>query len=56
MVEGTRVQNKNANPAPTILNMYSNKIWEKLPVNLSGEDSKYLYFTAKVSGLSFFCT
>ena len=34
------------------LNRYSDKKWDALPTNLSGEDDKYLYFTAKTPGFS----
>lgn len=53
-VERAWVQDKNIDQASISLNRYSNKTWEKLPVNLSGEDSRHLYFTAGVPGFSFF--
>ncbi|HIH74491.1 MAG TPA: PGF-pre-PGF domain-containing protein [Methanosarcina sp.] len=36
------------------LNRYNNKSWEQTQATLSGEDSRYLYFTSEVSGYSFF--
>ena len=53
-VEKSWLQNKNVDQDSIILNRYSNKTWEQLPVSLSKEDSKYLYFTADVPGYSFF--
>jgi len=53
-VEKAWIQKKCIDQASIALNRYSNKTWEELPVNLSGEDSKYLYFTTKVPGFSFF--
>ena len=34
--------------------MYSDKKWDQLPTNLSGEDNQYLYFTAQTPGFSSF--
>ncbi len=42
------------NPDFITLNRYRDKKWEQFPVNLSGEDNKFLYFTAKTSGSSSF--
>lgn len=53
-VEKSWLQNENIDQDSITLNRYTNKTWEQMPVSLSGEDSKYLYFTADVSGFSFF--
>jgi PGF-pre-PGF domain-containing protein len=53
-VEKSWLQDKNIDKDSITLNRYSNKTWEQLPVSLLKEDSKYLYFTADVSGYSFF--
>ncbi len=53
-VEKSWIQDKKIDQDSIILNRYSNKTWEQLPVNLSDEDSEYLYFTADVPGYSFF--
>jgi hypothetical protein len=34
--------------------MYSDKIWDQLSTNISGEDDRYLYFTAQTPGFSSF--
>jgi PGF-pre-PGF domain-containing protein len=48
------VQDNNIDKDSIALNRYSNKTWEQLPASQLKEDSKYLYFTADVSGYSFF--
>jgi PGF-pre-PGF domain-containing protein len=48
------VQDNNIDKDSITLNRYSNKTWEQLPASQLKEDSKYLYFTADVSGYSFF--
>jgi len=48
------VQDNNIDKNSIALNRYSNKTWEQLPATQLKEDSKYLYFTADVSGYSFF--
>ncbi len=53
-VEKSWIQDKKIDQDSIKLNRYSDKKWEQLPVTLSDEDSKYLYFTADVSGYSFF--
>jgi len=53
-VKKSWMQNQNIDQNSITLNRYSDKKWEKLPASLSGEDSKYLYFTADVPGYSFF--
>lgn len=37
-----------------VLNMYKDEKWVVVPITMSGEDSRYVYFTAKVSGYSTF--
>jgi hypothetical protein len=51
-VEKTWIQDKNIDKSSIILNRYSDKKWNQLSTNLSGEDDKYLYFTAKTPGFS----
>ncbi|KKG11946.1 hypothetical protein EO98_08395 [Methanosarcina sp. 2.H.T.1A.6] len=53
-VEKAWIQDKKIDQSTIALNRYSNKTWEQLPVNLSGEDEKCLYFTADVPGFSSF--
>ena len=53
-VEKSWVQDEKIDTNSITLNRYSNKTWEQLPVNMSGEDSKYLYLTSRVQGFSFF--
>jgi PGF-pre-PGF domain-containing protein len=51
-VEKSWVQNKNIDKSSIILNRYNDTKWNALPTNLSGEDDKYLYFTAQTPGFS----
>jgi PGF-pre-PGF domain-containing protein len=53
-VEKSWIQNKCIDLASITLNRYDNKKWEQMPVNISGEDEKFLYFTSNVSGYSSF--
>ncbi|WP_082089518.1 PKD domain-containing protein [Methanosarcina horonobensis] len=53
-VEKAWVQDKKIDQDSIALNRYGDKKWEQLQVNLSGEDKKYLYFTADVPGFSSF--
>jgi len=53
-VEKSWIKDKMIDQDSIILNRYSEKKWEQSPVNLSGEDDKFLYFTAKTSGFSSF--
>jgi len=53
-VEKSWMQNKSMDPASITLNRYDDKKWEQIPVNTSGEDDKFLYFTTNVSGYSSF--
>ncbi len=43
---------KDIDQSSIILNRYSDNKWNQLPTNLSGEDNKYLYFTAQTPGFS----
>jgi PGF-pre-PGF domain-containing protein len=51
-VEKSWIQNKNIDKSSITLNRYTDKKWDLLPTSLSGEDNKYLYFTAKTPGFS----
>lgn len=53
-VEKYWVKDKNIDKSSITLYRYIDKKWEQFPVNLSGEDNKYLYFTTKTSGFSSF--
>jgi hypothetical protein len=53
-VEKAWITDKKIDLATITLNRYSDKKWEQIPVSQSGEDSNYLYFTAKTPGFSFF--
>lgn len=53
-VEKSWVQNKGIDRSTIVLNRYNDRKWNQLPTNLLREDSEYLYFTANVSGLSYF--
>ena len=52
-VEKTWLQSESDKDLIT-LSRYSNKTWEEIPVIRSGDDSRYLYFTASVPGFSSF--
>jgi PGF-pre-PGF domain-containing protein len=51
-VEKSWIQDKNIDRSSITLNRYSDKKWNSLPTSLSGEDDKFLYFTAKTPGFS----
>ncbi|KKG23085.1 cell surface protein [Methanosarcina sp. 2.H.T.1A.6] len=53
-VEKTWMEDKRIDKASIALNRYEDKAWVQLPVTLSGEDEKFLYFTAEVPGFSSF--
>lgn len=53
-VEKSWVQEKDIDQASISLNAYSDKKWEQLSVSPSGEDEKFLYFTAETPGFSSF--
>jgi len=51
-VEKSWIQSKKIDQSSITLNRYSDKTWNQLPTSLSGEDDKYLYFTAQTPGFS----
>ncbi len=51
-VDKSWIQDKKIDKSSITLNRYSDKKWSQLPASLSGEDNKYLYFTAKTPGFS----
>ena len=51
-VDKSWIQDKKIDKSSITLNRYSDKKWSQLPASLSGEDNKYLYFTAKTTGFS----
>ena len=53
-VEKAWVQEEHIDPASIVLNRYKGKVWVQLPANPTGEDDKYLYFTADVPGYASF--
>jgi PGF-pre-PGF domain-containing protein len=53
-VEKSWIQDKNIDKSSITLNRYNDKKWNQLPASLSGEDDKYLYFTAKTQEFSYF--
>jgi PGF-pre-PGF domain-containing protein len=50
------IQENNINKLSITLNIYDSmkKEWVRLPTNITGEDNKFLHFTANVPGYSFF--
>lgn len=53
-VEKSWIQDNNVDQSSITLNRYIDNEWNQLSTNLSDEDDKYLYFTAKTSGFSQF--
>jgi len=53
-VEKAWMEDKSVDQASITLNRYSDKKWEQLPAEISGEDDTYLYFTSGVPGFSSF--
>ncbi|HIH95226.1 TPA: PGF-pre-PGF domain-containing protein [Methanosarcina acetivorans] len=54
-VEKSWLQNENIDQDSIVLNRYNDeKNWEQLTANRTAEDDNYLYYTASVSGFSFF--
>ncbi|MCC4770903.1 PGF-pre-PGF domain-containing protein [Methanosarcina sp. DH2] len=53
-VEKAWLQDQKIDKSSITLNSYEEKVWVQLPASLSGEDEKYLYFTAKVPGYASF--
>lgn len=53
-VEKTWMEDKNINKTSIALNRYNAGKWGQLPVSLSEEDDRFLYFTAQTPEFSFF--
>ena len=53
-VEKSWTQDNNIDTSSITLNRYDNGKWGQLPVNLTGKDNGFLYFTAKTPGFSSF--
>jgi hypothetical protein len=53
-VEKSWLQNHSIDNSSITLNRYNDKKWSPNPTYLLREDSKYRYFTANVSGFSYF--
>jgi PGF-pre-PGF domain-containing protein len=53
-VEKAWIQDNKIDQASVTLYRYEEKVWVQLPASLSGEDEKYLYFTAEVPGYASF--
>jgi PGF-pre-PGF domain-containing protein len=53
-VEKSWLEDKNINWNSIKLNTYSAGEWKELPVNLTGEDNNFLYFTAQPLEFPFF--
>ena len=53
-VEKSWILDKKIDQSSITLSRYSDKKWEQLQTNQSGEDDNYLYFTAKTQEFSFF--
>ncbi|MDY9927699.1 PGF-pre-PGF domain-containing protein [Methanosarcina sp.] len=53
-VEKSWMQEKDMDQTSITLNQYSDKKWEQLSADKSGEDDKFLYFTAKTPGFASF--
>jgi len=53
-VEKSWIQDKNIDKSSITLNRFNDTKWDALSTNLTGEDDKYLYFTAETPGFSSF--
>ncbi len=53
-VEKSWLKKNNFKNSAIVLNRYSNGKWIKIPVTITGYNTKYVYFKAKVSGYSSF--
>lgn len=53
-VEKSRIQDNNMDRSSISLNRYNDTKWDTLPTNLTGEDDKYLYFSAQTAAFSYF--
>lgn len=51
-VEKSWIEDKGIDQSSITINRYSDKKWDELPTNLSGEYDNYLYFTAGTPGFS----
>ena len=51
-VEKSWIQDKGIDQSSIILNRYSDKKWNPLTTRQSGDDEKYMYFTAETPGFS----
>jgi PGF-pre-PGF domain-containing protein len=51
-VEKSWVRDKKIDKSSITLNRFDDSKWSQLPTKLSGEDDKYLYFTAQTAGFS----
>jgi PGF-pre-PGF domain-containing protein len=53
-VEKSWIQNNGIDQTSIILNSYNDMKWDQLQTTQSGEDGKYVYFTAQTPAFSFF--
>lgn len=53
-VEKAWMQEKRTDSSSIVLNRYNDGKWEQLPINVSGEDNEFTYFTAETTGFSSF--
>lgn len=53
-VENDWLKENRIDSSSITLNRYSDGAWEQLPINRTGEDDKFTYFTAETPGFSFF--
>lgn len=53
-VEKTWLEANGLEKSSIVLNMYENGKWVEVPITITGQDSTYVYFTAKVSQYSTF--
>jgi PGF-pre-PGF domain-containing protein len=53
-VEQSWLKENNFDKSAIVLNRYISGKWVAVPVTITGQDTKYVYFTAKVSGYSSF--
>lgn len=53
-VEKAWMQENGIDSSSITLNRYSDEEWEQLPINSSGEDDEFMYFTARTTGFSSF--
>ncbi|WP_048136460.1 PGF-pre-PGF domain-containing protein, partial [Methanosarcina sp. 1.H.T.1A.1] len=53
-IEKAWMKDKGIDQSSIILNRYNDKKWNPLPTSQSGDDEKYMYFTAETLGFSSF--